>query len=601
MRWLREQAERRPDQSFLNGYSYKEIYNRAVLMAGFLDASVKHRSRVGVCSENSVEMVVLLFALWLMGKEVFLVNPQLSVEERMTQAIMVDVDLIYTSAQVQQRVVAEQEALDSDSLETGKAHVCSLAGCVNAAVAQIRYDEKLVQWQTMPVLPLMAEQTVNSLVHCFESLLAPGEGSAETPSDAPAETPAEAPSDAPAEAICTVEIMNGFETSKPRSADKELADNRIAAIMSTSATTGKMKAVPLRWEQIEAHVKASAQVLGCTDKDNWLIVLPMFHVSGLSILMRTLYNGTAATIHKSFDEETVLGAITSGKINMVSLVPTVLQRIVNRISTHALRVILLGGEFIPNALVETCIAKQLPIFKTYGMTETFAQSTTVDILKHPDKWKSVGRPLPGVTIEIRPFNENPDEGNNGKSNDESNDKVNGGLNSEPNDKLNGKSSGEPKDESKNTLKDESEYESKDEPYGEIWLTSPMLMTGYLGQPPLSGYFNTGDLGYVDEDGFLYVVNRRKDLIISGGENIYPREIEDVLYEMPGIKECAVVPKADAKWGQIPVLFYAGDAQEEDVQEFLKTRLGRYKQPKEIHKLDSLPRNSSGKILRKDLV
>lgn len=538
MRWLREQAERRPDQSFLNGYSYKEIYNRAVLMAGFLDASVKYRSRIGVCSENSVEMAVLLFALWLMGKEVFLVNPQLSVEERMTQAIMLDVDLIYTSAQVQQRVVTEQEALDGDSLKTGKAHVCSLAGCVNAAVAQIRYDEKLVQWQTMPVLPLMAEHTVNSLVHCFESLLASGEGAVETP-----------------------ETDNKIAVNK-------IANNKIAAIMSTSATTGKMKAVPLRWGQMEAHVKASAQVLGRTDKDNWLIVLPMFHVSGLSILMRTLYNGTAATIHKSFDEETVLGAITSGKVNMVSLVPTVLQRIVDRISTHALRVILLGGEFIPNALVETCIAKQLPIFKTYGMTETFAQSTTVDILKHPDKWRSVGRPLPGVKIEIRPFNENTDEGTNDQFTDTSNDA--------------------------------SKAESKEESYGEIWLSSPMLMTGYLGQLPLKDYFNTEDLGYVDEDGFLYVVNRRKDLIISGGENIYPREIEDVLYEMPGIKECAVVPKADAKWGQIPVLFYAGDAQKEAVKEFLKTRLGKYKQPKEIHKLDALPRNSSGKILRKDL-
>lgn len=559
MRWLREQAERRPDQSFLNGYSYKVIYNRAVLMAGFLDASVKHRSRVGVCSENSVEMAVLLFALWLMGKEVFLVNPQLSVEERMTQAIMLDVDLIYTSAQVQQRVVAEQEALDSDSLKTGKAHVCSLAGCVNAAVAQIRYDEKLVQWQTMPVLPLMAEYTVNSLVHCFESLLASGEDSVEG-------------------SVETPETDNKIAVNK-------IADNKIAAIMSTSATTGKMKAVPLRWGQIEAHVKASAQVLGRTDKDNWLIVLPMFHVSGLSILMRTLYNGTAATIHKNFDEDTVLGAITSGKINMVSLVPTVLQRIVNRISTHALRVILLGGEFIPNALVETCIGKQLPIFKTYGMTETFAQSTTVDILKHPDKWKSVGQPLPGVAIEIRPFNGTAEEETNDQFTDTSNDAY----------------KAESKEEAKAKPKEESKVESKEEPYGEIWLSSPMLMTGYLGQPPLTGFFNTGDLGYVDEDGFLYVVNRRKDLIISGGENIYPREIEDVLYEMPGIKECAVVPKNDAKWGQIPVLFYAGEVQKSEVQEFLKTRLGKYKQPKEFHKLDTLPRNSSGKILRKDLV
>ena len=547
MRWLREQAQQRPNQSFLNGYSYKEIYNRAVLMAGFLDAGVKHRTRVGVCSENSVEMAVLLAALWLLGKEVFLVNPQLTVEERMAQAHMLQVDLIYTSPEVERKVVAEQEAADSDLLERGKTRVCSLAGCINASVAQIRYEEKLVQWQTMPALPLMDLKTAYSLVSCFEKLLVPVD---------------------------------------------RLTDDSIAAIMSTSATTGKMKAVPLRWGQIAAHVKASAQVLGRTDEDNWLIVLPMFHVSGLSILMRTLYNGTAATIHKGFDENAVLTVITTKKINMVSLVPTVLQRIVDRISTHALRVILLGGEFIPNALVETCIAKQLPIFKTYGMTETFAQSTTVDILKYPDKWRSVGRPLPGVNIEIRPFNENAEELANGPSNDKSNE-----------------SNGEPKNERKDEFQDEFRDEPKeslkdkpnDEAYGEIWLTSPMLMTGYLGQEPVNGAFNTDDLGYVDEDGFLYVVNRRKDIIISGGENIYPREIEDILYEMPGLKECAVVPKADAKWGQIPVLFYAGTVDEAAIRDFLKARLGRYKQPKEFHKLPQLPRNSSGKIVRKDLI
>lgn len=534
MRWLREQVENRPDQSFLNGYSYKQIYNQAILLVGFLNPTIAKRKRIGVCSENSLQLAIVLFALWLSGKEVFLINPQLSVEERMSQAVELGVDLVFTSPQVQARVVAEQEAADGEQLKVGKAQLCSLAGCVSAALAQIRFiegnEEHLVQWQSIPALPLMDEQTGRRLVALFEQLV-------------------------PTHEKVSSKVITDAD------------DDAIAAIMTTSATTGKVKAVPLRWGQIEAHVKASAQVLGVAPEDNWLIVLPMFHVSGLSILMRTLYNGTAATIHSGFDEDAVLKAIETGKINMMSLVPTVLQRLVNKIKHHQLRVILLGGEFIPNALVEACLAKQLPIFKTYGMTETFAQSTTVDILKYPQKWQSVGKPLPGVVIEIRPLHAKGVEDSVGSL-------ATGATGA--------------------TRFTEDEI-------GEIWISSPMVMKGYLGQAPIQGFFNTDDMGYVDEDGFLYIVNRRKDIIISGGENIYPKEIEDVLYTLDGIRECAVVPKADEKWGQVPVLYYAGAADPATVESHLRRHLGRYKQPKTIHKLEALPRNSSGKILRRALM
>lgn len=568
MRWLREQVQKRPAQSFLNGYSYKQIYEQAVLNVGFLEGAIQSRKRIGVCSENSVSMAILLFALWLMGKEVFLVNPQLTVEERMTQAVELGVDLVFTSPAVQGRIVAEQEAADSEQLQLGKAKMCSLAGCVSSAMAQIRLDdgtrEHIVQWQTMPVLPLMDEQTTQRLVALFEQLLPQTEAGIKT------------------------------VITEPKSAG-------IAAIMTTSATTGKVKAVPLGWKQIEAHVKASAQVLGVSPDDNWLIVLPMFHVSGLSILLRTLYNGTAATIHSGFDEAAVLTAISSGKINMVSLVPTVLQRLVPYIENNKLRVILLGGEFIPNALVEACLAKALPIFKTYGMTETFAQSTTVDLLTHPDKWQSVGKPLPGVTIEIRSLGSS----NENRQSEFQNQVFD--VDSQADQFAPGQSVDE---ESQNYRAGKALYEGavdKDHAdedmhqIGEVWIKSPMVMNGYLGQRPIEGFFNTDDMGYVDEDGYLYIVNRRKDIIISGGENIYPKEIEDVLYNLADVKECAVVPKADAKWGQVPVLYYAGTASESSVAAHLKQHLGRYKQPKEIHKLEALPRNSSGKILRRALV
>lgn len=328
-------------------------------------------------------------------------------------------------------------------------------------------------------------------------------------------------------------------------------DNDIAAIMNTSATTGQFKSVPLRWGQIKAHVQASQEVLGRSEQDNWLMVLPLFHVSGLSILMRSLYNGTAMTIMESYDEEQVLQYIHDGRINMMSLVPTILKNLEPRITHHQLRVILLGGEFIPRPLVDACVAKQLPIYKTYGMTETFSQSVTMPVLSNLNKLDSVGKPLPRMTVHIV----NPD--------------VDG--------------------------------------VGEIHLNGPMVMRGYINREPIHGDFNTDDMGYVDEDGFLYILNRRTDLIISGGENIYPKEIEDTVYAMQGVKECAVIPVADTKWGQVPALFVAFDdidALGADlkmiVRDYISSKLAKYKVPKYITIMDALPRNGTGKIMRKSL-
>ena len=328
-------------------------------------------------------------------------------------------------------------------------------------------------------------------------------------------------------------------------------DNDIAAIMNTSATTGQFKSVPLRWSQIKAHVQASQEVLGRSEQDNWLMVLPLFHVSGLSILMRSLYNGTAMTIMESYDEEQVLQCIHDGRINMMSLVPTILKNLEPRIIHHQLRVILLGGEFIPRPLVDACVEKQLPIYKTYGMTETFSQSVTMPVLSNLNKLDSVGKPLPRMTVHIV----NPD--------------VDG--------------------------------------VGEIHLNGPMVMRGYINREPIHGDFNTDDMGYVDEDGFLYILNRRTDLIISGGENIYPKEIEDTVYAMQGVKECAVIPVADTKWGQVPALFVAFDdidALGTDlkmiVRDYISSKLAKYKVPKYITIMDALPRNGTGKIMRKSL-
>lgn len=330
--------------------------------------------------------------------------------------------------------------------------------------------------------------------------------------------------------------------------DWTFEDRDIAAIMNTSATTGQFKSVPLRWGQIRAHVQASKEVLGKTEQDNWLMVLPLFHVSGLSILLRSLYNGTAVTILPKYDEAQVLKLIESESINMMSLVPTILTQLEPSISHHKLRVILLGGEFIPMALIDACEKKSLPIYKTYGMTETFSQSVTFSVLDYPHKRDSVGKPLSGMQVRI----DKPDA-----------DGV-----------------------------------------GEIHLTGPMVMTGYIDKEPIDGDLNTDDIGYVDEDGFVYILNRRKDLIISGGENIYPKELEDLVYTLPSVKECAVVPVPDPKWGQVPALFVAfhdGESMTADeIVSFMTKSLAKYKVPKYVKILSALLRNGTGKIVRNEL-
>lgn len=318
----------------------------------------------------------------------------------------------------------------------------------------------------------------------------------------------------------------------------------IAVIMNTSATTGKFKSVPLMWKQFYSHVRASQKSLGVTKEDNWLAILPMYHISGLTILMRSLYNGTQLTILEKFNEEQVIELIESGNINMLSIVPTMLNRIIDRIGKHRLRVVLLGGEFIPKALVEKSILRSIPIYKTYGMTETTSQSTTFSVLEYPEKIDSVGLPLENVKIFIK----NSDE----------------------------------------------------KGVGEVYIKSPMLMDGYIGQEKLCGYLNTEDIGYIDNDGFLFILDRRKNIIISGGENIYPREIENILYNHPKVKECAVVGKKDEKWGQIPVLYVVSSLEKDEILDYLSNKLAKYKLPKEIIYLDELPKNAVGKILKKNL-
>jgi O-succinylbenzoic acid--CoA ligase len=335
----------------------------------------------------------------------------------------------------------------------------------------------------------------------------------------------------------------------------------IQGIFYTSGTTGKPKAVPLTYSNHFHSAIASTLNLGTYEHDNWLLCMPLFHVGGLAIAWRSVINGTTITLLPKFDEQEVLEAIALEKVTIISLVPTMLTRLLKHPhwqNLQNLRAILLGGAPASQELIEQCLQLNLPIMPTYGMTETASQVTT--LLPHEVALKqgSSGLPLFGNRFRIVDLEKPQQEVPIGE-------------------------------------------------VGQILVQGASVMKGYLHQfennAVKDGWLYTGDLGYCDRDGYLYVVSRRSDLIISGGENIYPTEIESILLEHPVILEVCVVGISDREWGEVvaAVMVTNADLSLDEVRSFCEQRsLARYKLPKSIYIWESLPKTASGKLLRQKI-
>jgi O-succinylbenzoic acid--CoA ligase len=262
-----------------------------------------------------------------------------------------------------------------------------------------------------------------------------------------------------------------------------------------------------------------------------------------------------------FDEQQVLEAIATEKVTLISLVPTMLSRLLEHPQAknlQNLRGILLGGAPASSELIERCLQLNLPIMPTYGMTETASQITTLAAHEVKLKQGSSGLPLFGNQIRI-------------------------------------------------VAEDHSDLELPADAIGQIMVRGASVMTGYLNQPVSNSlqddWFYTGDLGYCDRDGYLYVVSRRSDLIISGGENIYPSEIESILLEHPAILEVCVVGISDREWGEsvAAVIVTKVELSLTEIRNFCDQKsLSRYKLPKSIHIWDALPKSASGKLLRQNI-
>ena len=313
------------------------------------------------------------------------------------------------------------------------------------------------------------------------------------------------------------------------------------SVIYTSGTTGTPSAVSLTHRNHTASALASAWNLGVHPDDRWLCVLPLFHVGGLAILLRSAIYGTTAVIHDGFDAERVRSAFERGEITVASLVPTMLRRLVDAGlgRAPALRAVLLGGGPVPRDLLEWSAGHDFPALQTYGMTQTSSQIATLTAGEAVRRSGSAGRPLLGVELSI---------------------------------------SGE----------------------GEILVRGPMVSPGALAQT--DGWLHTGDRGRLDRDGYLWVEGRLKDVIVTGGENVACAEVERVLEEHPAVIEAAVVGLPDPEWGEVVTAFVVmnGDTGD-DLIAHCRERLASYKVPRALHAVDALPRNAAGKLLRRELV
>ncbi|MEJ5222504.1 MAG: o-succinylbenzoate--CoA ligase, partial [Tepidiforma sp.] len=273
-------------------------------------------------------------------------------------------------------------------------------------------------------------------------------------------------------------------------------------LMFTSGTTGRPKAARLTFENFFASAAASAFNIGVDPADRWLACMPLCHVGGLSIATRSLIQGTTIVIHPGFDPAAVNRALRRERITLLSVVPTMLARMLEVDSDPfppTLRAVLVGGGPVSRELLERAAARGLPVLQTYGLTEATSQVTTLSPADALGHLGSAGKPLFSVRVAV---------------------------DAPP---------GEP---------------------GEILVAGPTVFAGYFDDPEATaravrgGWLRTGDIGRLDADGFLYVLDRRDDLVVSGGENVYPAEVEAALETHPAVREAAVVGLPDAHWGQV---------------------------------------------------
>lgn len=374
------------------------------------------------------------------------------------------------------------------------------------------------------------------------------------------------------------EALIAGESTEERFAD--IADDDVTILLFTSGTTGRPKGVPLRHDAFVTYALEDVEPANPDLEERTIMTVPLYHVAGIQAMLMAVYGGRTLITMRQFELKPWLEMVQQERVTRAMLVPTMLKWIVDdpeldRYDLSSLAVVTYGAAPMPFQVIRKAIEllPKVSFINGYGQTESAATLTVLgpddhrltgsederrkklDRLQH-----SIGRPLPDVQVRI--------------------------------------------------VGEMGEILEHGEP-GEIQAKGPRIMKGYWDDAQKTaqtltedGWLRTGDMGYVDDEGYVYLSGRTDDLIIRGGENISPGEIEGVLNSHPKVRESCVIGVPDAEWGQQPfaycVLEAGMDATPEEIVEHCHGRLAGFKRPRGIAFLDELPRTATGKVLRREL-
>ena len=359
--------------------------------------------------------------------------------------------------------------------------------------------------------------------------------------------------------VATLPVATTDDESSVQSAPEALA-----LLIYTSGTTGKPKGVMLDHANLTAMVAMITTALGMTAADHCLLILPLFHVNGILVsVLSPLAAGGCTTVTGRFSPSTFFDTVEAVRPTYFSAVPAIyamLSALPDDVAPDisSVRVAVCGAAPMPAELIGRFEQRYgTTIIEGYGLSECTC-AATINPIDGPRKAGTVGPPLPGQEVALLDTDGKPTT----------------------------------------------------DGQGEVIVRGPNVMRGYLNNPEdtartlADGWLHTGDVGYFDADGYLVLVDRVKDMIIRGGENIYPKEIENVLYTLPSVLEAAVVGRPHAVLGEEPVAFVAlrtpGSVTTEELIELCSTSLARFKVPREVVILDALPKNTVGKIAKPEL-
>ncbi len=358
------------------------------------------------------------------------------------------------------------------------------------------------------------------------------------PALAPTELEAELERAGPALVLDADDHLTMTEADLPLLGEHDL--DALHCRILTSGTSGSPRPVGLTYGNHLWSAVGSAFNLGVDPADRWLCCLPLYHVAGLEIALRSVIYGTGAIVHDGFDPARVQDSLERQGVTLISLVTTQLSRLLEAgVDLSGPRAILVGGGPVPREVLEEAVARGASVVQTYGLTEAASQVTTLAPEDARRKLGSAGRPL--LTTHLR-------------------------------------------------IQD-----------GEILVQGPVVAPGCADE---DGWLHTGDLGRIDEEGFLYVEDRLGDLIVSGGENVLPTEVEEALLSHPDVADAAAVGRPDPEWQQavaaVIVLRDGAVAGAEELRRHCAGLLASYKVPKRFEFVSELPRTASGKLVRRAL-